>query len=171
MSEPSIIPPCGVNTWRGGGVPAIGHMFETALLTVRTRRVAKRLARPTIYALWKECALPHRPHRCGNLLRPVALIHVDDGFHRRGEFVDVTHFGEIALRGAAHRFRRYAVEQDEAEITVFPPRGRAGVELLPAKMKDRIRLLARDFPVGDDVRVLADQRQALVGMRRQFEEH
>ena len=37
-------------------------------------------------------------------------------------------------------------------------------------MKDRVRLLARDFPVGDDVRVLADQRQALVGMRRQFEE-
>jgi hypothetical protein len=37
-------------------------------------------------------------------------------------------------------------------------------------MKDRIRPLARDFPVGDDVRVLADQRQPLVGMRRQLEE-
>ena len=66
---------------------------------------------------------------------PVALGHVDDGDHRRGEFVDVADVGEVALGRTAECFRRDAVEQDEPEIGVFPPRGRAGVELLPAEMK------------------------------------
>ncbi len=34
----------------------------------------------------------------------------------------------------------------------------------------RVGLLARHFPMRDDVRVLADQRKPLVGMRRQLEE-
>src|SRR5712671_1339021 len=113
--------------------------------------------------------LSHRPDRGRELFGAVAFGHVDDGDHGGGEFVDVADIGEIALGGTAQRFRRDAIEQDQAEIAVLPPRRRAGVELLPAEMENRIRLLARYFPVRDDMRVLADEREAFVGMRRQFE--
>src|SRR5437868_13316062 len=130
-------------------------------------RISLRFIRATELQLAPSAPLSHRR---GKLFGAVALGHVDHCYHRRGEFVDIADVGEVALGGAAHRLRRDAVEQDEAEITVFPPRCRAGVELLPAKMKNLVRLLAGDFPVGDNVRVLADQRQALVGMRSQLEE-
>ena len=84
----------------------------------------------------------------------VSLRQVDDGLHRSGEFVDVTHFGEISLRYAAERLRCDAIEQDEAEIAVRPARRLAGVEFLPAKVEDRVGLFARDFPLRDDMRVL-----------------
>ena len=109
-------------------------------------------------------------HRRGKLSGAVALVHVDDGFHRRDELVDVADVGEVALGGAAQRLRRDAVEQDQAEITVLAPRRLRGVELLPTEMEDRLGLLAGDLPMGDDMRMLADQRQALVGMRGQLEE-
>ena len=37
-------------------------------------------------------------------------------------------------------------------------------------MENRVGLFAVDLPIRNDVRMLADQRQALVGMRREFEE-
>src|SRR5206468_6417477 len=66
--------------------------------------------------------LPFFPtRRSSDLLRrrrqlfgAIALRHVDHGLHRRGEFVDIAHLREIALRDAAERFRRDAVKQDEA---------------------------------------------------------
>src|SRR3984893_3626674 len=115
-------------------------------------------------------ALPHRPHRRRELLGAIAFVHVDDGLHRRDQLVDVAHLGEIALRGAAERFRGDAVEQDDAEIAVRPARRLGRIELFPAKMKNRVGLLARHFPFHRNVRMLADQRQALVGMRSQLEE-
>src|SRR5882672_4208881 len=72
--------------------------------------------------------LSHRPDRGRELFGAVAFGHVDDGDHGGGEFVDVADIGEIALGGTAQRFRRDAIEQDQAEIAVLPPRRRAGVE-------------------------------------------
>ena len=114
--------------------------------------------------------LARRAHRRGDLLGAVALVHVDDGLHRRRELVDVADVGEVALGGSAERFRRDAVEQDQAEIAVGAARRLRGVELLPAEMKPVVGLLAGDLPMRDDMRVLADQRQALVGMRGKLEE-
>ena len=72
------------------------------------------------------------------LLGAVALGHVDDGFHRRGEFIDVADIGEEPLGGTAQRFRRDAVEQNQAEIAVGAAGRLAGVELLPAKIENGV---------------------------------
>src|SRR5260370_22562780 len=76
----------------------------------------------------RQIKLPPRPRRRRQLFGPVSLRQVDDGLHRSGEFVDVTHFGKISLRYAAERFRCDAIEQDDAEIAVFTagPRPRVG---------------------------------------------
>src|SRR5690349_24784631 len=104
---------------------------------------------------WSCSALARRPHRRGELLGAVALVHVDDSVHRRGELVDVADIGEIALCRAAERLRRDAIEQDQAEIAVGPARRLRGVELLPAEMKRGVGPLARDLPMRDDMRMLA----------------
>src|SRR5450631_296602 len=88
-----------------------------------------------------------RTHRSRDSLGTAALGHVDHGIHRRGQLIDITEICEIALRGATQRLRRDAVEQDEAEIAVRPARRLAGVELLPAEMKNRFGLLSRNFPL------------------------
>src|ERR1700744_3234020 len=46
-----------------------------------------------------------RPHRSSKLLGAVALVHVDHRRHWRRQLIDVGHFGEVALRRAAERFR------------------------------------------------------------------
>src|SRR6202047_1637157 len=89
--------------------------------------------------------LPPRPRRRRQLFGSVSLRQVDDGVHRSGEFVDVTHFGEISLRYAAERLRCDAIEQDEAEIAVFTAGRGTGVEFFPAKMKCGVGLLAGHF--------------------------
>src|SRR5689334_8658783 len=111
-----------------------------------------------------------RPDRRGKPFGAVALVHVDDRFHRRRQFIDVADIGEVTLRGAAERFGRDAVEQDQAEIAIGPACRLRGVEFFPAKIELAIGALARDLPMRDDMRMLADQRQALVGMRGELEE-
>src|SRR6202035_5939306 len=88
-----------------------------------------------------------RTHRGRDSFGAVAFAHVDHGYHRRGQLIDIADIGEIALRGATQRLRRDAVEQDEAEIAVRPARRLAGVELLPAEMKNGLGLLSRNFPL------------------------
>src|ERR1700728_2222235 len=58
----------------------------------------------------RHCTSGLRLPRClgqgRQLFGPIPLRHVDDGLHRSGQFVDITHVGKIALRGAAcRRFR------------------------------------------------------------------
>src|SRR5690606_39838305 len=52
---------------------------------------------------------------------------------------------------------RRSSDLDQAEVAVGPPRRLAGVELLPAEMEDRVGILARDFPIGDDMRVRSEE--------------
>src|SRR5258708_885463 len=101
--------------------------------------------------------LPVRLHRRGELFGPVPFRHVDDGLHRSGEFIHITHIGKIPLRYASKCLRCDAIEQDYAEIAVLPPGRGAGVELFPTKMERRVGILSGHVPMRDDVRVLADQ--------------
>jgi hypothetical protein len=60
--------------------------------------------------------LPLQPGRRRKLFGAVPFRHVDDGLHRRGEFVDVAHIGKVSPGYAAERLRCDAIEQDDAEI-------------------------------------------------------
>src|SRR5450631_2866742 len=104
------------------------------------------------------------PDRSRKLFGAVALGHVDDSLHRRNQFVDVADIGKIALRCPAQGFRRDTVEQNKPKIAFSPTRRLAGVELFPAEMKHGVQLFTRDCPVGNDMRVLADQREPLIRM-------
>src|SRR5205085_11724865 len=115
-------------------------------------------------ARWALHSLTRWPGGRRDLLGAVPLGHVNNGLHWRGQLVDVTDIGEVALRYAAKRLGRHAIEQDQTEIAVWPARRLAGVEFFPAKMKNRIGPLSRHFPLRDDVRVLPNQRKPLVGM-------
>src|SRR6266576_2786601 len=106
----------------------------------------------------------------GELFGPVPFRHVDNSLHRSDEFVNITHVGKIPLRCAPQRLRCDTIEQDQAEIAVFPSGCSAGVELFPAKTERGVVVFSGYLPMRDDVRMLADQRESLVGMRRQLEE-
>src|SRR5216684_2853236 len=124
----------------------------------------------TVEVLQDKSNLTPRPRRRRQLFGSVSLRQVDDGLHRSGEFVDVTHIGKISLRYAAERLRCDAIEQDDAEIAVFTAGRSTGVEFFPAKMECGVGLLSGHFPMRYDFWVFADHREPLVGMRCQLEE-
>src|SRR5260370_38169000 len=137
-----------------------------------------RFAQPTLRssipasdALFRTTSANRPPSRARRqLFGAVPLRHVDHRLHRSGEFVDVAHIGKIPLRYTAQRLRCDAVEQDQAEIAVLAARRSAGVEFFPAKMERGVGIFPDHIPMRDDVRMLADQRKSLIGVRRQFEE-
>src|ERR1700680_5094898 len=137
------------------------------MLSARFR--VRAIARPRNDERWISLRklTPLRGRR--KLLGSVAFGHVDDRLHRRGEFVDIAHIGKIPLRYPPERPRRDAIEQDDAEIAVRAAGSLTGVEFFPAKMERGVGIFPGHFPMRDNVWVLADQRQPLVGMRRQFE--
>src|SRR5256885_6653474 len=70
-------------------------------------------------ARWALHSLTSWPCGCRDLLGAVALGHVDNGLHWRGQLVDITDIGEVTLRYPAKRLGRHAIEQDQTEIAVW----------------------------------------------------
>src|ERR1700761_9250223 len=106
-------------------------MKPCAPSSVATARTSRRQTRSRVCATAgsdDHLMLTNGLERRRDLLGAVTLRHVDDRLHRSGQLVHITDIGEVTLRGTSQRLGRYAIEQDETEVTVGPPGRRAGIE-------------------------------------------